>query len=168
MVIGHEMTHHFDDGGRKYDAQGNLRDWWAHEDAAKYNERAQRFVTQFDAYTVLDSLHVNGRLTLGENTADLGGLKIAYLAMEKAQAGKPRQIIGGYTPEQRFFIAYARAFASRARPEYVRQRLATNGHSPDEFRVNGPISNMPEFAREFSCKAGDPMLRPADVRAEIW
>ena len=168
MVIGHEMTHHFDDGGRRYDAKGNLRDWWASQDAANYNERAQRVVEQFDAYTVLDSLHVNGRFTLGENIADLGGLKIAYLAMQRAQAGKPRQIIDGKTPEQRFFIAYARMWASKARPEYLRLRLATNSHSPDEYRVNGPISNMPEFAKAFGCTDGDPMVRPARVRAEIW
>jgi putative endopeptidase len=168
MVIGHEMTHHFDDGGRRYDAKGNLRDWWASEDAAKYNTRSQRVVEQFDSYTVLDSLHVNGRFTLGENIADLGGLKIAYLAMQRAQAGGPRQIIDGKTPEQRFFIAYARMWASKARPEYLRLRLATNSHSPDEYRVNGPVSNMPEFAKAFGCTDGDPMVRPARVRAEIW
>jgi putative endopeptidase len=168
MVIGHEMTHHFDDGGRRYDAKGNLRDWWAPADAANYNARAQRVVEQFDSYTVLDSLHVNGKFTLGENIADLGGLKIAYLAMQRAQAGKPRQVIDGKTAEQRFFIGYARMWASKARPEYIRLRLATNSHSPDEYRVNGPISNMPEFAKAFGCTAGDPMVRPASVRAEIW
>ena len=168
MVIGHEMTHHFDDGGRRYDAKGNLRDWWAPADAANYTARAQRVVEQFDSYTVLDSLHVNGRFTLGENIADLGGLKIAYLAMQRAQAGKARQVLEGKTPEQRFFIAYARMWASKARPEYIRLRLATNSHSPDEYRVNGPISNMPEFAKAFGCTAGDPMVRPANVRAEIW
>ena len=167
MVIGHEMTHHFDDNGRHYDAAGNLRDWWTPEDAARYNQRARLLVDQFDHYTELDQ-PLNGKLLLGENLADLGGVKIAYLSMEKALRGKPRRVINGYTPEQRFFIAFAHWQASKSRPEYIRQRLATNGHAPDEYRVNGPVSDMPEFAVAFHCKSEDLMVRPANQRPQIW
>jgi putative endopeptidase len=169
-VIGHEITHHFDDGGRRFDAAGNLRDWWTATDAANYQSRAQRVVDQFDAYTVVDSAtHVNGRLTLGENIADLGGLKIAYVALEKALAKKGRPgLIDGFTPEQRFFLSYARVWRNVSRPEYLRNRVKTDPHAPLNWRVNGPLSNMPEFAKAFGCKTGDPMVRPELVRAEIW
>jgi putative endopeptidase len=168
-VIGHEMTHGFDDSGRNFDAQGNLRDWWTPEDAAKYKTAAQRVVDQFDAYTVVDSAsHVNGRLTLGENIADLGGLTVAYYAMEKALAGKPRTKIDGFTPEQRFFLAWAQVWRGISRPEAELQNLKTNPHSPGKWRTNGPLSNMPEFAKAWGCKEGDPMVRPDSVRARIW
>jgi putative endopeptidase len=167
-VIGHEMSHHFDDTGHRFDANGNLRDWWTADDAKRYNERAQKVVEQFNGYTILDTLHLKGQFLLGENLADLGGVKIAYLALEKSLSGKPRPPVGGYTPEQRFFIGLARGWASKSRPEYLRQRFATNGHAPDQYRVNGPLSNMPEFARAFGCKAGDPMVRPPNLSAEIW
>jgi putative endopeptidase len=167
-VIGHEMTHGFDDQGRKSDGEGNLRDWWTTVDATQYNERSGRVVTQFDNYYAVDSVHVNGKLTLGENIADLGGLKIAYTAMERAYAGKPKTKIGGFTPEQRFFLSWARIWAQNIRPEYARTLALTDPHSPGRLRVNGPFSNMPEFAAAFGCKAGDPMVRPSEVRAQIW
>jgi len=168
-VIGHEMTHGFDDSGRNFDAQGNLRDWWTPEDAAKYKTAAQRVVDQFNAYTVVDSTsHVNGRLTLGENIADLGGLTVAYYAMEKALAGKPRTKIDGFTPEQRFFLAWAQVWRGLTRPEAELQNLKTNPHSPGKWRTNGPVSNMPEFAKAWGCKPGDPMVRADSLRARIW
>ncbi len=168
-VIGHEMTHGFDDQGRQFDAQGNLRDWWTASDAASYKSRAQRVADQFDSYTVVDTAtHVNGKLTLGENIADLGGLTIAYAALEKALAGQPRPKIDGFTPEQRFFLSWAQVWRQRARPEYLRSMVNTNPHSPGVWRVNGPLSNMAEFAQAFGCKPGDAMVRPPDQRAQIW
>ena len=167
-VIGHEMSHGFDDRGRQYDHEGNLRDWWKPEDAAAYKTQAQRVVEQFDAYTVNDTLHVNGKLTLGENIADLGGLAIAYAAMQKALAGKPRETIGGFTPEQRFFLAYARVWRSMDRPEALRTLVLTNPHSPARWRVNGPLSNLEEFHQAWGCREGDGMVRPAAQRARIW
>ncbi len=168
-MIGHELTHHFDDQGRFIDAYGKVRDWWSQPDAAEYEARARRFVEQFNAYTILDSdTHVNGRLTLGENIADLGGLKIAYLALERLLASKPRVTIDGFTPEQRFFLGYAQMWRSVSRPEYARTKVNTDPHAPWMWRVNGPLSNMPEFAAAWACQAGDPMVRPAEKRAEIW
>ena len=168
-VIGHEMTHGFDDSGRQFDAQGILRDWWTPEDAAKYKAAAQLVVDQFNGYTVVDSVsHVNGRLTLGENIADLGGLTVAYHAMEKAIAGKPHPKIDGFTPEQRFFLGWAQVWRSLARPEQALNSLKTDSHSPNKWRVNGPLSNMPEFRQAFGCKEGDPMVRPESLRARIW
>ncbi len=168
-VIGHEMTHGFDDQGRKFDAQGNLRDWWTAEDAARYKERADKVRRQFDGYVAIDTLHVNGQLTLGENIADLGGVAIAYAALEKSMAkhGRPG-LIDGLTPEQRFFAAFARGWRQNSRPEALRLRIATDPHSPGRFRCNGPLSNLPEFAQAFGAKEGDPMVRPEADRARIW
>lgn len=167
-VIGHEMTHGFDDQGRQFDAQGNLRDWWTLEDAVRYKERATKVAEQFDGYTVLDSLHVNGRLTLGENIADLGGIAVAYAALQKALEGKPRPKIDGFTPEQRFFLSYARIWRGIDRPENLRTLILTNPHSPGVWRVNGPLSNLSQFSKAFGCKDGDPMVREASRRATIW
>ncbi|HEY4303194.1 MAG TPA: M13 family metallopeptidase [Gemmatimonadaceae bacterium] len=168
-VIGHEMTHGFDDSGRQYDAQGNLRDWWTPEDAAKYKAAAQLVVDQFNGYTVVDSAtHVNGRQTLGENIADLGGLTVGYFAMEKAIAGKPKTKIDGFTPEQRFFLAWAQIWRSLSRDESLIQQVKTDAHSPGKWRVNGPLSNMPEFRAAWGCKEGDAMVRPEALRARIW
>jgi putative endopeptidase len=168
-VIGHEMTHGFDDTGRQFDAQGNLRDWWTPEDASKYKSAAQLVVDQFNGYTVVDDQsHVNGRLTLGENIADLGGLTVSYYAMEKAMANKPRTKIDGFTPEQRFFLGWAQVWRSLSRPEQALQSLKTDPHSPNKWRVNGPLSNMPEFKKAFACKEGDAMVRSETVRARIW
>jgi putative endopeptidase len=167
-VIGHEMTHGFDDSGRKFDAQGNLRDWWTTGDAAQYQTRTRLVSDQFDAYTVADSVHVNGKLTLGENIADLGGLTIAHAALQKSLENKRVGLIDGFSPDQRFFLAWAQIWRSMSRPETERMLVATNPHAPGKWRVNGPLSNMPEFARAFGCQAGDPMVRPQNIRAQIW
>ncbi|MBK5188294.1 MAG: M13 family metallopeptidase, partial [Gemmatimonadaceae bacterium] len=167
-VIGHEITHGFDDEGRQFDAGGTLRDWWTKEDAAKYDTEAGRIRDQYSAYIVADTFHVNGKLTLGENIADFGGLKIAYAAFEKAMAGKSHAPVDGFTPEQRFFIAYASAWRNKTRPESAILQSRTDPHSPAKWRVIGAISNLPEFAKAFGCRAGDPMVRGDDVRATIW
>lgn len=167
-TIGHELSHGFDDQGRQYDSKGNLLDWWTEQDAKNYLERAKVVEDQYNAYTVLDSLHVNGKLTLGENLADVVGVSAAYDALQRALAGKPRTLIDGFTPEQRFFLAYAQARRGNSRDEALRLQIRTDPHSPGRFRVNGPLSNMPEFARAFGCKEGDPMVRSASMRARIW
>jgi len=167
-TIGHEMSHGFDDEGRQYDSKGNLTDWWTAQDAANYTQRAKVVEDQYNAYVVLDSLHVNGKLTLGENLADVVGVSVGYDALQRALAGKPRALIDGFTPEQRFFLAYAQARRQNSRPEQLRLQIQTDPHSPGQFRVNGPLSNMPEFAATFGCKAGDPMVRSDAMRARIW
>ncbi|MEP7087873.1 MAG: M13 family metallopeptidase [Gemmatimonadota bacterium] len=167
-IIGHEITHGYDDQGRQFDASGALRDWWTKEDADKYDVAAGRIRDQYSSYIVADTFHVNGKLTLGENIADFGGLKIAYAAFEKAMSGKSREPIDGFTPEQRFFIAYASAWRTKTRPEAMILQSRTDPHSPGEWRVIGVISNLPEFAQAFGCKAGDPMVRGESIRATIW
>jgi putative endopeptidase len=167
-TIGHEMSHSFDDEGRQYDAKGNLTDWWTADDAKNYTARAKVVEDQYSAYTVLDSLHVNGKLTLGENLADVVGVSVAYDALERALQGKPRTKVDGFTPEQRFFLAYAQARRGNSRDEALRLQIQTDPHSPGQFRVNGPLSNMPQFAKAFGCKEGDPMVRSASTRASIW
>jgi putative endopeptidase len=167
-TIGHEMSHGFDDSGRRYDAQGNLRDWWTPEDAARYNARAKVVEDQYGAYVAIDTLRVNGKLTLGENLADIVGVSVAYDALQRELAGKPHDPIDGFTPEQRFFLGWAQARLSVLRPEAARVQVATDPHSPGRFRVNGPLASMPEFAQAFGCKEGDPMVLPAEKRARIW
>ena len=167
-TIGHEMSHGFDDSGRQYDAKGNLRDWWTPEDARRYNERAKVVEEQYGAYVAIDTLRVNGKLTLGENLADIVGVSVAYDALQRELRGKPRQPIDGFTPEQRFFLGWAQARLSVLRPEAARMQVATDPHSPGRFRVNGPLANMPEFAQAFGCREGDPMVRPAAQRVHIW
>ena len=167
-VIGHEISHGFDDQGSQYDAQGNLKNWWSADDLAKFKERTTMVSNQYGAYTVLDSVRVNGELTLGENIADLGGLSVAYAALQKAMAGKPRTPIDGFTPEQRFFLAWAQIWRQNITEQAQRQRIITDSHAPGRWRTNGPLSNMPEFAQAFGCKDGDPMVRGAAARASIW
>jgi putative endopeptidase len=167
-VIGHEMTHGFDDSGRKFDAQGNLRDWWTPEDAKNFNERAACVEKQFDGYTVQDNLHENGKLVLGESIADLGGLAIAHRALLKAEQGKKPAPLGGLTADQRFFIAYAQIWAASDRPEYERLMVNTNPHPLARFRAIAGPSNLPEFAKAFDCKEGDPMVRASAMRCQIW
>lgn len=167
-VIGHEMTHGFDDVGRRYDAQGNLRDWWTPQDADQFKRRAQCIVDEYSDFKVGDDLNVNGRLVEGEAIADLGGLTLAYRAFERSRAGKPRTTIDGYTPEQRFFLAFAHVWASSIRPERLRNQVLNGRHPPDNLRVIGTLSNMPEFANAFGCKASDAMVRPAAKRCRIW
>lgn len=168
MVIGHEMTHGFDDQGRQYDAQGNLTDWWTKTDAEKFTAKAKGVVEQYNAYTVLDSLHVNGALTLGENLADIGGLAIAYDAFKLTQQGKGTEKIDGFTPDQRFFLGYAQVWRLVDRPESMRTRITTDPHSPEEFRVNGPLANFEPFYKAFGVTDQHKLYRPADQRARIW
>ena len=168
-VIGHEMTHGFDDQGAQFDAQGNLRQWFTNADLKNFQDRTGAIVSQFDGYTILDTVHVNGKLTVGENIADFGGLTIAYAAFEKSLEGKPRPAnIDGFTPEQRFFLGWAQIFRSNTRPEQARLWVNTDPHSPDAWRVNGPLSNMPEFAKAWGCQAGTPMVRAAAQQSAIW
>ncbi len=168
-VIGHEMTHGFDDQGRQYDKDGNLTDWWTKDDAAKYITEAKKVVDQFNGYTVIDSsTHVNGALTLGENIADFGGLTVAFSAMKRAQGGKEPAPIDGFTADQRFFLGWAQAWRTLDRDEYLRVILASNPHAPSKWRVNGPLSNMPEFQKAFGCKDGDLMVRAFAMRPRIW
>jgi putative endopeptidase len=169
-VIGHEMTHGFDDQGRQFDAVGNLRDWWTPEDATRFRARADLVARQFDSYTVVDSVtHVSGRGTLGEDIADLGGLKIAYAAFQRSLAGKPHPAaIDGLTAEQRFFLAWAQIWRNKSTDQALRTQVMTDPHAPARWRVMGPLSNLPEFAQAFTCKAGDPMVRPDSLRASIW
>jgi predicted metalloendopeptidase len=168
VTIGHEMTHGFDDWGRKYDAAGNLTDWWSQKSAEHFKEHAQAIVKQFSAYTVLDGLHVNGELTEGENIADLGGLLIAYDAFESRMLGKPRPKVQGFTPEQRFFISYAMSWREQERPELLRLAVQTNPHSPEALRTNGPLSNLLEFSTAFNVPEDSPMRRSPEERVVIW
>lgn len=167
-VIGHEMTHGFDDEGRNFDAKGNLSAWWSPEDSAKFMGKAQLIVDQFNGFVVLDSLHVNGQLTLGENIADLGGLNIAYEAFKRTPEGKSDKKLDGLTPDQRFFISYATIWAGSIRPEAAAQRLITDPHSPAEYRVNGTLSNMEQFYKAFDVTSKDALYRPDSLRAKIW
>ena len=169
VVIGHELTHGFDDQGRQYDAEGNLRDWWAPEDEKGFKERTDCEVKEYNDFTVSGGEHINGSLTLGENTADNGGLRIAYMALmdalakEGADAQKP---IDGFTPEQRFFLGFGQIWCSNATPQALRLQVQTNPHSPGEFRVNGSVSNFEGFSKAFGCKAGQPMVRANSCR--VW
>jgi putative endopeptidase len=167
-VIGHEMTHGFDDQGRQYDAVGNLTDWWSAESAKKFTEHSKTIVQQYNEYEPLPGLHVNGELTQGENIADLGGLKIAYAALQKALAGKSREKIDGLTPEQRFFLAFAQIWLSKQRDEDLKLRLNTDPHSPARYRVDGPVSNLTEFQKAFNLPDNCPMVRPPEERVNIW
>src|SRR5438876_645916 len=167
-VIGHEMTHGFDDQGRQFDEVGNLRDWWTPESAAKFKERSGAIVKQYSEYEPLPGVHVNGELTQGENIADIGGVKIAYAALQKALAGKPQEKIDGFTPEQRFFLGFAQIWRSVQRDEDLRLMVNTNPHSPARYRVNGPLSDLVEFQKAFDIPDGSPMVRPADKRVNIW
>jgi putative endopeptidase len=167
-VIGHEITHGFDDQGAKFDAQGNLRNWFAAKDLENFKERASCVVNQFDSYVVEGNVHEKGKLVVGESIADLGGLKIAYVAYEKSLQGKPRTVIDGFTPEQRFFLGWAQVWAANIRPQYALFLANNDPHPLAKYRVNGPLSNMPEFAAAYGCKAGDPMVRPPSEQCKIW
>jgi len=165
-VIGHELTHGFDDQGRQFDAQGNLKDWWTEADSAAFDQRASCFVNQYGGYTAVDDVKLNGKLTLGENTADNGGLRLAFLAYIASQAGRERQTLDGFTPEQRVFLGWAQVWCENRRPEYERLQAQTNPHSPGRYRVNGVVSNMPEFQKAFSCKSDAPMAKGTQCR--VW
>jgi putative endopeptidase len=165
-TIGHELTHGFDDQGRKYDAKGNLKDWWTPEDAKAYDERGKCISDQFSGYTVVDEVKINGELTLGEDIADLGGLVLAWMAWKMEVADKKLESRDGLTPEQRFFVGYSQWACENSRPERLRLLAATDPHSPAKWRVNGLVANMPEFAKAFSCKPGAP-LNP-EKRCRVW
>jgi endothelin-converting enzyme/putative endopeptidase len=172
-VIGHELTHGFDDEGRQFDGKGNLADWWTPADGKQFTERADCVVKEYDGFTGVDDLHVNGKLTLGENIADLGGLKLAFLAyLDRAQKDgvdlekKGSAEYGGLNAEQQFFVSYGQNWCQNNRPENLRLRIQTDPHSPEEFRANGVVRNLPEFQRAFACKTGRPMA-PVN-RCTIW
>lgn len=168
-IIGHELTHGFDDQGAQFDADGNLKNWWTEKDKSNFKMKTDILVSQFNNYIAIDSMHVRGELTLGENIADLGGLTISYYAFKKSLEGKPApEKIDGFTAEQRFFLAWAQGWRGNMRAEYLKNMVQTNPHSPGNFRVNGPPSNMQEFYDAFGVKEGDKMYRPKAERAEIW
>ncbi|HXM21430.1 MAG TPA: M13 family metallopeptidase [Terriglobales bacterium] len=162
VVIGHELTHGFDDQGRKYDPQGNLRDWWTEQDGKEFEKRVSCVADEYGSFVAVDDLKLNGRLTLGENTADNGGARIALMALEHMIAddktGKEGQKIDGYTPEQRFFLGFGRVWCEKQRPEFARMRVSVDPHSPGKYRIDGVVQNMPEFQQAWGCKAGQPMV----------
>jgi putative endopeptidase len=167
-VIGHEMTHGFDDSGRQYDADGTLRDWWTKSDADNFKQRADRVAAQFSGYKVLDSLSVNGRLTLGENLADLGGLAIAYDAFKKTKQGRSKDKIDGFTADQRFFLSWAQVWRANTRDETTAQLIVTDPHSPGIYRCNGPVTNIDAWYAAFDVKPGDKLYKPAPDRIRVW
>ena len=170
IVIGHELTHGFDDQGRKFDPQGNLRDWWTAQDGTEFEKRASCIADEYGSFVAVDDLKLNGRLTLGENTADNGGARIALMALEHMmsadQANSTAATGGEYTPRQRFFLGFGRAWCEKRRPEYSRMLVSVDPHSPGKYRVNGVVQNMPEFQKAFNCKAGQPMVRENACR--VW
>jgi predicted metalloendopeptidase len=166
-VIGHEITHGFDDRGSRFDAEGRLHDWWTEADRTEFDRRASVLVEQFDAYEVLDDVRVNGRLTLGENIADLGGLSVALEALREV-LDDTQERIDGFTPVQRFFLAWAAVWRMSLTDEYQRLVANIDPHSPNRFRVNGPLANMSAFAEAFDVAEGSPMARPAASRARVW
>jgi putative endopeptidase len=165
-TIGHELTHAFDDEGRQFDAQGNLRDWWTTEDSKQFDQRASCIADQYSHYVAVDDIKVNGELTMGENVADLGGLMLAYMAWKNETRGQKMESIDGFTPEQRFFIGYGQAWCSNTRDQTKRMWATIDPHSPDQYRANGVVSNTPEFQQAFQCKAGSPMVQ--QKRCRVW
>jgi putative endopeptidase len=165
-TIGHELTHGFDDEGRQFDSKGNLRDWWTKKDADEFTKRADCVSDQYAQYTVIDEIKINSKLTLGEDVADLGGTILAYMAWKNATSNQRLAPVAGLSPDQRFFVGMAQWACGSERPEQKRVGAITNPHSPNEYRINGVVSNMPEFAAAFSCKAGQPMVRERVCR--VW
>jgi putative endopeptidase len=168
LVIGHEITHGFDDQGRQYDADGNLKDWWSAEDAKRFKQRAANIINQYNGYVAVDTFHLNGVLTEGENIADNGGLAISYAAFKKTAQGKANEKIEGFTPDQRFFLAHAQVWKTKTRKERLIVLTLTNEHSAPMWRVNGPVSNMPAFYEAFQVSPTDSMYRPDSLRVKIW
>lgn len=170
LVIGHELTHGFDDQGRKFDPQGNLHDWWTEQDGKEFEKRVSCVADEYSNFVAVDDLKLNGRLTLGENTADNGGARIALMALEHMIAddktGKEGRKIDGYTPEQRFFLGFGRVWCEKSRPEILRTRVLTDPHSPGKYRVDGVVQNMPEFQKAWGCKTGQPMV--AENACHVW
>ena len=167
-VIGHEMTHGFDDQGRLYNAEGNLSNWWSPKDSANFTQKANMMVDQFNKIVVIDTTHANGRLTEGENLADLGGINIAYEAFKKTKQGQSNEKIDGFTPDQRFFLSWAQVWRCNKRPEALAAQLKSDPHSPEYLRVNVPISNMPAWYNAFGIKPTDKLFRPENERARVW
>jgi putative endopeptidase len=167
-TIGHEITHGFDDEGRKFDAKGNLTDWWTPSDAANFEKRAEVIAKQFDAYEPMPGLHINGKAGTGENIADYGGLLLGLDAFKKTKQYQEGKKIGGLTPLQRYFLGYAIGWMSQQRDESLRSQLLSDVHSPAKWRVLGPMSNTPEFYQAFGVKQGQPMWRADSVRVQIW
>ena len=165
-TIGHELTHGFDDEGRQFDAKGNLKDWWTMQDAQEFAKRAACVSDEYSGFTVIDDIKINGKLTLGEDAADLGGTLLAYIAWKEATKSQTLQPIDGLTPDQRFFIGMAQWACGDERTESKRANAITNPHSPEEYRINGVVSNMPEFGKAFACRAGQPMVRAQQCK--IW
>ena len=169
-VIGHELTHGFDDQGRKFDPQGNLRDWWTEQDGKEFEKRASCVADEYSNFVAIDDLKLNGKLTLGENTADNGGARIALMALmnmiAQDKTGKAAEKIDGYTPEQRFYLGFARVWCEKRRPEFSRMLVNVDPHSPGRFRTNGVVENMPEFQKAWGCKAGQPMVKESQCR--VW
>src|SRR5699024_55887 len=167
-VIGHEMSHGFDDQGSQFDKYGNLHNWWSDQDSIKFHKLTRKLVKQYDQYTVLDSLHVNGKLTLGENIGDNGGMAIAYAAFQKTAEAKNGKKINGLTPDQRFFLAAAQVWRIKSRPQAMELQVRNNPHSPPKYRVIGPMSNMIPFYKAFNVQPADSMYRPDSVRTTVW
>ncbi|HMW75377.1 MAG TPA: M13 family metallopeptidase, partial [Saprospiraceae bacterium] len=167
-VIGHEMTHGFDDQGRLYDNEGNLGDWWTAEDAKAYESRAQKVVDQYNAYTVYDTVHVKGELTLGENIADLGGLAIAFDAFKKTAEFKEGKSIDGYTPEQRFFLGFGQIWRMKNTQKMMLNRINTDPHSPEEFRIKGSVSNFTPWYEAWKITPQDKLYKPENERIKVW
>jgi endothelin-converting enzyme/putative endopeptidase len=166
VVIGHELTHGFDDQGRRFDGAGNLRDWWTPADATAFKNRADCVVQEYGGVSPVEGVKLNGRLTLGENAADNGGIHLAYMALMDSLANHVLPPKDGFTPAQRFFLGYAQIWCENTTPESARNQAMTNPHSPGEFRVNGVVQNLPEFQQAFSCKLGDPMVSAKPCR--VW
>ena len=167
-TIGHELTHGFDDEGSQFDAAGNLKNWWTPEDRKKFDQRTKCVSDQYSKYVVVDDVHINGLLTMGEDVADLGGEILAYIAWKDATKDKNLEPLEGLTPEQRFFIGYAQWDCANERPEDMRMRAQVDPHSPAQYRINGVVVNMPEFAKAFACKAGQPMVNPPEKVCRVW
>ena len=168
VVIGHEMGHGFDDQGSKYDLIGTLRNGWTAEDRKKFDARAACVIDQFNTMDAGDNLRRYGRLVVGEAMGDLGGLQIAYRAYQRALGGKPAPVLDGYTGDQRFFLGFARIWATVYRPEALRMQLQTDPHPVGRFRANGTLMNVPEFHKAFQCKLGDAMVRPPEKQCKLW
>jgi putative endopeptidase len=166
-TIGHEITHGFDDEGRQYDADGNMKPWWTPADSAAFAQRTEMLVKQFDGYSI-GGKQIRGFATLGENIADLGGLVIGYEAFQKTAQYRNREIVNGLTPEQRFFLAYALNWMGNRRPESIASQIMSDVHAPEALRVNGPLSDLPEFYAAFGVKPGDALYREEKDRVRIW
>lgn len=168
MVIGHEITHSFDDQGAQYDKDGNVKNWWTKTDYEKFKAKTQQVIDQYNQFIVLDSVHVKGALTVGENTADIAGIAIAYDAFKLTEQGKSNEKLDGFTPDQRFFISIARIWRVKTTDDFLRNYVNTNPHSPAKWRVNGPLMNFTPFYNAFDVKEGDKMYKPESERIVVW